>query len=72
MLIIWNTQLLPVEQQLLVRYDQRVVFWPASWMKQMGYNEAIPIEWWISFSMSSAGMLWCMRYPEYSRIVYSK
>ncbi len=72
MLIVWNTQLLPSEQRILVRYDSHVVYWPASWMKGCGYSEAVPVEWWISFSVSSAGLMWCMHYPEHSRIVYSK
>lgn len=72
MLILWSTLLLPVEQEILVRYDSNVVYWPAAWMKSGGYNnEAVPVEWWISFSVSSAGIMWCMRYPVSSRVVYA-
>lgn len=61
---------MPKDQAQLVVVDPRVVFWPAAWMKDLGYSSAVPVEWWISFSRSSSGIMWCMRYPEYSRVVY--
>ncbi len=61
---------MPKEQQQLVVVDPRVAFWPASWMKDLGYSQAVPVEWWISFSCTKAGLVWCLRYPEYSRVVY--
>lgn len=63
--------LLPVEQRELIVVDPRVVFWPACYMKDLGYNQAVPIEWWISFSSGSNGLLWLMRHPEHSRIIYN-
>lgn len=71
MLVIWNTLLLPKEQLELCAVDPRVKFWPASWMKSLGYNEAMPIEWWISFSSQRSGLIWLMRHPGSSRVVYS-
>lgn len=72
MLIIWNTLLLPEYQRELVYVDTRVQYWPACYMKECGYNVAIPIEWWISFSRVSFGIVWCIKHPEHSKIVYSK
>lgn len=62
--------LLPKEQQELVVVDPRVVFWPACWMKSWGYNEVVPIEWWISFSSSRSGLMWIMRHPNNVRMIY--
>jgi len=62
--------MLPADQQQLVRVDPKVIFWPACYMKDGGYNVAIPIEWWISFSRRQSGLLWIMQYPEHSRVIY--
>lgn len=72
MLIIWNTLLLPEEQRELVQVDSQVHYWPACYMKGIGYNAVVPIEWWISFSRASFGVLWCIKYPIHSRVVYSE
>lgn len=70
MLVIWNTLLVPEIQVQLVRLDPRVVFWPASWMKDAGYSSAVPIEWWISFSSKGFGSWWVLGHPEECRVVY--
>jgi hypothetical protein len=65
----WNTLLEIEYQRQLLLLDSRVNFWPASWMKDSGYNSAIPIEWWISFSNNSAGLIWSIKYPTNSRVI---
>lgn len=68
MLVMWQTLLSSVHECELVVLDRRVCYWPCSWME--GYSDRIAIEWWISFSSSAAGIMWNLKYPEYSRVVY--
>lgn len=71
MLVLWEYYLKPEDQVFLQGIDPRVNFWPAAWYKGLGiYNHAVPIEWWISFSLSQAGLVWCMKYPQFTRVIY--
>jgi hypothetical protein len=70
MLIVWLTILPPEDQQQITYIDPRAKYWPRNWAEGLGYNEAIPIDWWISFSQGKYGLIWIMRYPQWSRIVY--
>lgn len=70
MLIVWENILPPQEQAYLVRIDPLVRFWPYRYFKSEGYNECIPLEWWISFSKSESGLLWLMHAPDHNRIIY--
>jgi len=70
MLIVWSSLLVPEDQLYLRNLDPRVVYWPASYMRG-GYNHVVPIEWWISFSSSSHGLMWLMGHSQFSRVVYS-
>lgn len=69
MLIRWSQQLLPDRESRLRFIDPRVQYWAAAW-SQAGYNGCIPIEWWISFSSSSKGLVWVMEWSESVVVVY--
>lgn len=71
MLIVWDTILVPEDQRLLVRIDSRVSFWPCRYVKDLGYNVCVPIEWWISFSSRKYGLIWLLDHSDHSKIVYS-
>lgn len=70
MLIIWNNELLISDQDLLYAIDQKVRFWPRSWTPIEIENGLDPTSWWISFSKSSFGLLWIVKKPVYSKIIY--
>ncbi len=70
MLIFWNTILLPCQQQELLALDPRAVYWPASWAATGLYSAAVPLDWWISFSLVNPGLIWIMRHGLHSRVVY--
>lgn len=70
MLIVWENLLPPPEQEYLVKIDPHVRFWPYRYFKNAGYNECIPIEWWISFSSNATGLIWLMHAPQFNRIIY--
>lgn len=68
MLVYWNTVLSVDQQDELLVLDSRVSFWPNVWMES--YSGRMPIEWWISFSKSSAGLVWVVKYPELIKIKF--
>lgn len=71
MLIVWADTLWLAQQEQLRRIDALVSYWPRSWARcGVGYNEAIPVDWWISFSRSQCGLLWIMRYPDVVTVIY--
>lgn len=72
MLLIYRYSLTIPDQELLLRIDSRVQYWVRSWVGSGLYNHAVPIDWWISFSSSSHGLIWVMQRGEYSEIVYSE
>lgn len=72
MLIVWTTLLIPRDQQQLQIIDPRVHFWPRAWTPVEVYNAAIPSEWYISFSHNKYGLIWVLKRPEHSRIVYDR
>lgn len=71
MLILWHSQLVPKDQQLLLIIDPQVSFWPGSYFRGSEYNVCIPVEWWISFSRAKYGFIWLLAHSEHSRVVYS-
>jgi hypothetical protein len=70
MLIVWESLLLPAEQSYIVQIDPRASFWPYRYFSSE-YNAAVPIEWWISFSDPGAGIIWILKKPEHSRVIYT-
>lgn len=70
MLIVWNTLLVPDQQDYIHSIDSRAAYWPRSWQFNLTYNRSEISEWWISFSRSQRGLLWVLKYPEYSRVIY--
>lgn len=71
MLIIWDTILLPRDRERLVVVDPRVVYWPASYSRKYNVEVSVAVEWWISFSSRSSGVMWLLERPEHSRVVYT-
>lgn len=69
MLLVWESKLVPSDQQLLVRIDPLVSYWPNRYWSD-GYNQCVPIEWWISFSSKKFGLLWLIDHSEFSKIIY--
>jgi hypothetical protein len=70
MLIIWDTVLLPEQEHYLHWVDSGVHYWPRSQYQLDMFQEPRPTDWWISFTRSTSGLVWVMRYSEHSRIVY--
>lgn len=70
MLIVYHSRLLDEDQQLLVRIDPRVHFWPRSWRYDYHYDFSLATEFLISFSRSHTGLIWIMLRPEHSEIIY--
>lgn len=69
MLIIWHTQLDQEQEYQLTRLDLAVHYWPRSRvMRDLELEQTT--DWWISFSHCRFGMIWVLRYPRYSQIVY--
>ena len=70
MLIVWNKELLPRDQQDLCVIDPHATFWPRNWAAPGIYSACLPTQWWISFSHQRHGMLWVLKYPDYCQVKY--
>lgn len=70
MLIIWHSELWVPMQEYLISLDTHASYWPRSYVHTKIYDAAIPLDWWISFSHPKFGIVWMLKYPEYSEIVY--
>lgn len=70
MLIIWNHVLLPQDQEELYQLDSHVNFWPRSWTHMEIELNIDPKSWWISFSQKGSGLIWIIRRPEHSLVIY--
>jgi len=66
MLLVWHYQLIDQYLEFLRSIDRRAVYWPRSSIDHLDYT----YEWWISFSSSQSGLVWVMRFPQYSEIIY--
>jgi hypothetical protein len=69
MLIAYLEPFEPPQHQLLLSWAAHVRYWPRSYAHTELYNAAIPVDWWLLFSNLSYADMWCLRYPEHSRII---
>lgn len=72
MLLIYRSQLTVPDQELLVSIDRHVHYWVRSWVRSGVYNSAVPIDWWISFTSSRSGLIWCIHRGSVCEIVYAE
>jgi hypothetical protein len=68
MLIIWHTELVIPLRSELTATDPRVSFWPKGSVIR---PEDPVLDWWISFSRAQYGVIWVLRHPDYSEIIYA-
>lgn len=57
------------QQQLLISWQEHVRYWPRSYARAELYAAAIPTDYWLLFSNLSYADMWCLKYPEHSRII---
>jgi len=69
MLIVYLEPFVPAQHRLLITWSQHVRYWPRSYAHTELYNAAVPSDYWLLFSTLSYADMWCLRYPEHSRIV---
>lgn len=69
MLLVYLEPLVVEQQQILVRWQDQVKYWPRSWSQQDAYNAAIPTDWWLLFSQELLAAQWLIMYPDRTRIV---
>lgn len=68
MLIIHHSQLDSILCAELRRIDPRVVYWPFGIYTQQDLDRVN--QWWISFSSSSSGLIFVMRYSDSIQVRY--
>lgn len=71
MLIVWENKLLISDKDLLHCLDNRVRYWPRSWTPIEIELKVDPSSWWISFSSPNAGLIWMVKKPEFTRVIFN-